>query len=101
MNNLSTKEILLCVVITVSWLWTMSWFRKRIRSRLAAQGQLEAVEKRRWISTVVSGVMCLGVFLYVRLTIAEVDEQIFAGGIVLGLAIIVYGFYQRWKAGKQ
>lgn len=101
MDNLSTKEILLYVMLTVSWLWTMSWFRKRIRTRLAAQGQLEAAEKKRWISTVISGVMCLVVFLYVRFTLAEIDERIFAGGIALGLGIIGYGIYQRWKAGQQ
>lgn len=101
MDNLSTKEILLWAVITVAWLWTMSWFRKRLRQQLAAQGQLEAMEKRRWISTIITGVVCLGVFFYVWLTIPAANARIFVGGMILGVGIIGYGVYQRWKTGQQ
>ena len=100
MGNLSTTEQILCIVIAVAFIVSSYFFNKYTKKKLMEQGQYENYQKRRWVSTVITGVLFLGVALYSLPDMPPGNEPILILMLALSLGVIGYGLYQRWKARK-
>lgn len=100
MSNLSIAEQILCIVITVAFLVGSYFLKKYTKRKLVEQGQLENYQKRKWVSTVMTGAMFLGVALFSLPNMPAGNEPILIFMLALSFGFIGYGLYQRRKAGK-